>query len=85
LLYIQALETVQTMQDGVLISAAEGDIGCILGLGYPPYTGGPLSLIDTVGVERFVSECKRLAKKYGERFAPPKLLKKMAKEGKRFH
>jgi len=85
LLYIQALETVHTMQDGVLISAAEGDIGCILGLGYPPYTGGPLSLIDTVGVERFVAECKRLAKKYGERFTPPKLLKKMAKEGKRFY
>jgi len=85
LLYIQALETVHTMQDGVLMSAAEGDIGCILGLGYPPYTGGPLSLIDTVGVERFVMECKRLAKKYGDRFAPPKLLRKMAKDGKRFH
>jgi 3-hydroxyacyl-CoA dehydrogenase/enoyl-CoA hydratase/3-hydroxybutyryl-CoA epimerase len=67
------------------MSAAEGDIGCILGLGYPPYTGGPLSLIDTVGVERFVMECKRLAKKYGDRFAAPKLLRKMAKEGKTFH
>jgi 3-hydroxyacyl-CoA dehydrogenase/enoyl-CoA hydratase/3-hydroxybutyryl-CoA epimerase len=85
LLYIQALEVVQTMQDGVLESAAEGDVGCILGLGYAPWTGGPLSLIDTVGVGRFVSECKALAKRYGPRFDPPRLLRKMAKEGKGFY
>ena len=85
LLYIQALETVQTMQDGVLMSAAEGDIGCIFGLGYPPYTGGPLSLIDTVGVERFVAECRRLARQCGPRFNPPRLLRTMARQGERFH
>jgi 3-hydroxyacyl-CoA dehydrogenase/enoyl-CoA hydratase/3-hydroxybutyryl-CoA epimerase len=85
LLYIQALEVVQTMQEGVLESAAEGDVGCILGLGYAPWTGGPLSLIDTVGVERFVAECKAMAKKLGPRFDPPRLLKKMAKDRKTFY
>jgi 3-hydroxyacyl-CoA dehydrogenase/enoyl-CoA hydratase/3-hydroxybutyryl-CoA epimerase len=85
LLYIQALEVVQTMQEGVLEHAAEGDVGCILGLGYAPWTGGPLSLIDTVGVSRFVAECKALTKQHGPRFDPPRLLKKMAKEGRTFY
>jgi 3-hydroxyacyl-CoA dehydrogenase/enoyl-CoA hydratase/3-hydroxybutyryl-CoA epimerase len=85
LLYIQAIETVLTMQDGVLTSAAEGDIGCIFGLGYPPYTGGPLSLIDTIGAEPFVAECRRLARRYGPRFKPPRLLRTMARTGGRFH
>ena len=73
------------MQEGVLTSAAEGDIGCIFGLGYPPYTGGPLSLIDTIGAESFVAECRRLARRYGPRFAPPRLLRTMAKKGERFY
>ncbi len=50
-----------------------------------PWTGGPLSLIDTVGVGRFVAECKALAKQHGPRFDPPRLLKKMAKEGRTFY
>ena len=50
LLYIQALETARCMEEGVLRSAHEADLGSILGWGFPAYTGGTLSFIDTIGV-----------------------------------
>ena len=62
LLYIQALETARCYEEGVLRSVHEADLGSILGWGFPAYTGGTLSFIDTVGPAKFVAECKRLAK-----------------------
>lgn len=50
LLYIQALETSRCMEEGVLTNAADGDLGSVLGWSFPTYTGGTLSLIDTVGL-----------------------------------
>jgi len=85
LLYVQALDAVRCMEEGVLTDPEDGDVGGIFGLGFAPYTGGPLSLIDTVGVAKFVEECDALAKKYGERFAPPKLLRDMAAKGETFY
>ncbi len=70
LLYIQALETARCFEEGVLRSVHEADLGSILGWGFPAYTGGTLSYIDTIGPEKFVAECKRLARAYGERFRP---------------
>ncbi len=72
LLYIQALEAARCYEEGVLRSVHEADLGSILGWGFPAWTGGTLSFIDTVGPARFVAECKRLAKRYGERFKPTK-------------
>jgi 3-hydroxyacyl-CoA dehydrogenase / enoyl-CoA hydratase / 3-hydroxybutyryl-CoA epimerase len=69
LLYIQALETARCFEEGVLRSTHEADLGSILGWGFPAFTGGTLSFIDTVGPAKFVAECKRLAKLYGERLA----------------
>ncbi len=85
LLYAQALDAVRCMEEGVLTNPEDGDVGGIFGLGFAPYTGGPLSLIDTVGVAKFVQECDALAKKYGERFTPPKLLRDMAAKGETFY
>ena len=85
LLYAQALDAVRCMEEGVLTAPEDGDVGGIFGLGFAPYTGGPLSLIDTVGVAKFVRECDALAKKYGERFTPPKLLRDMAAKGEMFY
>ncbi|HIO67948.1 MAG TPA: 3-hydroxyacyl-CoA dehydrogenase [Flavobacteriales bacterium] len=85
LLYRQAVEAVRAHEDNVITSAVDGDIGSILGIGFPPYTGGAFSFIDWIGLEEFVSECSRLADQYGERFAPPELLQKMAAEGKSFY
>lgn len=70
LLYVQALESARCLQEGVLTCAADGDLGSILGWGFPSYTGGALSLIDQVGIARFVGECRRLADLYGARFEP---------------
>jgi 3-hydroxyacyl-CoA dehydrogenase / enoyl-CoA hydratase / 3-hydroxybutyryl-CoA epimerase len=84
LLYRQALETVQCLEEGVLITKNDADIGSIFGWGVPPYTGGIINLIDTVGVEKFVEECEDLAKKYGERFKPTPTMVEMAKNNETF-
>ncbi|MEL7310057.1 MAG: 3-hydroxyacyl-CoA dehydrogenase NAD-binding domain-containing protein [Pseudomonadota bacterium] len=85
LLYVQALDTVRCLDEGVLTHPADGDIGSILGWGFPPYTGGTLSLIETVGLQTFVDECDRMAAAYGERFAVPDSLRQRAKEGRGFY
>ena len=85
LLYIQALETARCMEEGVLTDAADGDLGSILGWGFPPWTGGTLSFIDTVGIMAFVAECQRLAKAYGPRFAPSAWLEQRAASGQTFY
>jgi 3-hydroxyacyl-CoA dehydrogenase/enoyl-CoA hydratase/3-hydroxybutyryl-CoA epimerase len=85
LLYIQALETARCVEEGVLMESADGDLGSILGWGFPPWTGGTLSFIDTVGTQAFVRECERLANLYGPRFAPSEWLKKRAASGQTFY
>ncbi|MCC7488611.1 MAG: 3-hydroxyacyl-CoA dehydrogenase, partial [Gammaproteobacteria bacterium] len=81
ILYIQALETARCHEEGVITAPADADIGAILGWGFPSWTGGTLSLIDTVGPATFVAECERMAKAYGPRFAPTEGLKRMASRG----
>jgi 3-hydroxyacyl-CoA dehydrogenase/enoyl-CoA hydratase/3-hydroxybutyryl-CoA epimerase len=85
LLYAQALDAARCMEEGVLTDPEDGDIGGIFGLGFAPFTGGPISLIDTVGIAKFVAECDALAQKYGERFLPPNLLRDMAAKGETFY
>ena len=85
LLWIQALESAHCLEEGVIESAADGDVGSVLGWGFPAFTGGALSLIDTVGVAAFAAECDRLAGSAGPRFAPPALLRGMAARNARFH
>jgi 3-hydroxyacyl-CoA dehydrogenase/enoyl-CoA hydratase/3-hydroxybutyryl-CoA epimerase len=84
-LYVQALETARCYEENVVTDPADADIGAILGWGFAPWTGGPLSLIDTVGAAEFVRECDRLAQKYGERFTPNALLRRMAETGETFY
>jgi 3-hydroxyacyl-CoA dehydrogenase/enoyl-CoA hydratase/3-hydroxybutyryl-CoA epimerase len=85
LLYVQALETARCYEEGVVTSGAEADLGAVLGWGFPAWTGGPLSLIDTVGAAAFVAECQRLAKRHGARFKPPRGLLERAKSGEPYH
>jgi 3-hydroxyacyl-CoA dehydrogenase/enoyl-CoA hydratase/3-hydroxybutyryl-CoA epimerase len=85
LLYRQALEAARCFEEGVVTDPRDADVGAILGWGFAPWTGGPLSLIDTVGVAAFVETCDRLASTYGDRFAPPKLLRDMAGRGEGFY
>jgi 3-hydroxyacyl-CoA dehydrogenase / enoyl-CoA hydratase / 3-hydroxybutyryl-CoA epimerase len=85
LLYVQSLETVRCLEEGVLTHPADGDLGAVFGWGFPAWTGGTLSLIDTVGVGEFVAECDRLSKQVGLRFAPSQQLREMAAQGRGFY
>jgi 3-hydroxyacyl-CoA dehydrogenase / enoyl-CoA hydratase / 3-hydroxybutyryl-CoA epimerase len=85
LLYIQALEAARCYEEGIVTSPAEADLGSVLGWGFPAYTGGTLSFIDTLGPAKFVSECRRLERKYGERFRPSQALLRRAKSGELFY
>ncbi len=84
-LAIQALETARCFEEGVITHAEDGDIGSIFGWGFPPYTGGTLSYIDTMGVREFVAECDRMAKAYGERFKVSSWLRERAVKSQPFY
>lgn len=78
LLYRQAVEAARCFEEGVVRTRRDADVGSILAWGFPPYTGGALSFIDYVGIQRFVAELERLANTYGERFAPTEALREAA-------
>ena len=84
-LYIQSLETARCLEEGVLTHAADADVGALLAWGFPSWTGGPLSLIDTVGLPNFVAQCKAMAERYGRRFAPSVWLSQRAQRGEAFY
>ena len=85
LLYIQALETTRCVEEGVVTHSADADLGSVLGWGFPLWTGGTLSFIDTVGMRNFVAECDRLAQLYGPRFAPSAWLRARAERNEKFY
>jgi 3-hydroxyacyl-CoA dehydrogenase/enoyl-CoA hydratase/3-hydroxybutyryl-CoA epimerase len=73
MLFIESIETVKCLDEGVIESVADANIGSILGIGFPGWTGGVLQYINGYdgGVAGFVARCRELAEKYGERFEPP--------------
>jgi 3-hydroxyacyl-CoA dehydrogenase/enoyl-CoA hydratase/3-hydroxybutyryl-CoA epimerase len=77
MLFAEALETQKCLDEGVLTSTADANIGSIMGIGFPPYTGGSAQYIvgyqgaGGTGKEAFVARAKELAAKYGDRFLPP--------------
>ena len=85
LLYAQAIETVRCIDEGVVTHPADADIGSIFGWGFPPYTGGTISYIETEGLKEFVAEADRLAETWGERFTVPDSLRSMAEKGQTFY
>ena len=85
LLTIQALEAARCFEEGVILDPRDADVGAILGWGFAPYTGGPISYIDGMGAAAFVKRCNALAKAHGPRFTPNKLLKDMAAKGNSFY
>lgn len=81
LLYRQAIETARCLEERVLTTVHDGNIGSIFGIGFPAWTGGALQYINCVGAAAFVARAKQLARRYGRRFAPPRLLRRLADEG----
>ena len=84
LLFPQVLEAVRIMEEGVMTSVGDGNIGSIMGIGFPPHTGGVFQCVNAYGVQAFVDRANALATKYGEVFAPPQLLLDMAAKGEAF-
>jgi 3-hydroxyacyl-CoA dehydrogenase / enoyl-CoA hydratase / 3-hydroxybutyryl-CoA epimerase len=84
-LTIQALEAARCFEEGVITDPRDADVGAILGWGFAPFTGGPVSYIDTVGAAAFVDRCDAFAAKYGDRFKPNQLLRDMAAKHETFY
>ena len=85
LLFVQSVDAARCLEEGVLSDPRDGDVGSILGWGFPACTGGAISFIDYVGAGAFVRECERLRAVHGERFAPPDSLREMAASGGAFY
>ncbi|MGC8203559.1 3-hydroxyacyl-CoA dehydrogenase NAD-binding domain-containing protein [Aliiroseovarius sp. PTFE2010] len=85
LMMSQVLEAVRALEDGVLMDIREGDVGAILGWGFAPWSGGPLSWLDIIGAAKAVEICDDLTEKFGERFTCPALLRDMAAKGDTFY
>ncbi|MFF6788567.1 3-hydroxyacyl-CoA dehydrogenase/enoyl-CoA hydratase/3-hydroxybutyryl-CoA epimerase [Streptomyces filamentosus] len=86
MLFSEALDTVRLLEEGVLTSVADANIGSIMGIGFPAWTGGILQYVNGYegGVAGFVARARELAETYGERFAPPALLVEKAERGETF-
>ena len=85
LMFIQSLEAVRALEEGVLEDIREGDVGAILGWGFAPWSGGPFSWLDMLGATRAVEICDHLTAEHGARFKAPALLRDMAAKGQTFY
>lgn len=78
-------EAMICLQDQVIGSAKEGDVGAVLGLGFPTHKGGPFSYVDSAGAGDILKKLHNLSVRYGTRYTPPVLLKNMAVGGNKFY
>jgi 3-hydroxyacyl-CoA dehydrogenase/enoyl-CoA hydratase/3-hydroxybutyryl-CoA epimerase len=78
-------EAAWCLEEGILKSPTDGDLGAILGLGCPPFLGGPFRYLDQEGVQNIVDRLNTFTEEFGPRFKPAQILLDYAKEGKRFH
>ena len=78
-------EAVLCLQEGILRDPMSGDLGAIMGIGFPPFEGGPFRYVDRVGAKEIVSQMDSLSSKYGKRFEPCTLLREKATAGAKFH
>jgi 3-hydroxyacyl-CoA dehydrogenase / enoyl-CoA hydratase / 3-hydroxybutyryl-CoA epimerase len=91
MLFAEALETAKCFEEGVIESSAAANIGSIMGIGFPPNTGGAAQFMTgyqnpdddsaPIGLNAFVTRADELAKKYGERFEPTPWLRDLAENG----
>jgi 3-hydroxyacyl-CoA dehydrogenase/enoyl-CoA hydratase/3-hydroxybutyryl-CoA epimerase len=91
LIFSMSLDTVRCLEEGVLRTVPDANIGSIFGIGFPPMLGGAIQAINgwetpdgRIGVEAFTERAQELAQKYGDRFEPPALLLEKAKNGEKF-
>ncbi len=78
-------EAVRCLEEGILRSPRDGDIGAVFGLGFPPFRGGPFRYLDANGVGRIASRLEQLLDRHGERYSPAPLLAEKASDAKGFY
>ena len=79
------LEAIHCLQDGIIASPRDGDIGAVFGVGFPPFRGGPFKWMDAEGLPTIVEKLQALEAEHGPHFAPPKILLDKAAKGETFH
>ena len=84
MLFVQVIETIRCYEENVVTSVEDANIGSIFGWGFAPFKGGTLQFVNDYGIQEFEKQAQKLAKKYGERFAPPELLIEMAANNQTF-
>ena len=84
LLFVQVLEALWCLQEGVITSVAEANLGSIYGWGFPSVRGGVLHFVNDYGVKQFVEKCKIYEKLHGQRFKAPKILRGMVDNNQQF-
>jgi 3-hydroxyacyl-CoA dehydrogenase/enoyl-CoA hydratase/3-hydroxybutyryl-CoA epimerase len=86
MLFSEALETLTCLDEGVIESVADANIGSILGIGFPGWTGGVVQYIKSYegGIAGFAARASQLAERYGQRFEPPDSLVEKAKSGETY-
>ena len=84
LLFRQVIETLKCLQSNVLRTVADGNVGSIIGIGAPVWTGGFIQFVNTYGLENFQTRCGELAAKYGERFVCPQIVEDKIFTGETF-
>ncbi|MFJ6294069.1 3-hydroxyacyl-CoA dehydrogenase NAD-binding domain-containing protein [Streptomyces griseoviridis] len=86
MLFVEALDAVRCLAEGVLVSVADANVGSLLGIGFPAWTGGVLTYVNGYpgGLPGFLTRARELRDRHGDRFAPPDLLVRMAANGETF-
>jgi 3-hydroxyacyl-CoA dehydrogenase/enoyl-CoA hydratase/3-hydroxybutyryl-CoA epimerase len=78
-------EAARCLEEGILRSPRDGDIGAVFGIGFPPFRGGPFRYVDSEGAEAIVRRLQALDQRFAPRYTPAALLVEMARDGKRFY
>ncbi|AUX94207.1 fatty acid oxidation complex subunit alpha FadJ [Mixta gaviniae] len=78
-------EAARCLDEGIIRSARDGDIGAVFGIGFPPFLGGPFRYMDSLGAANVVNTLARLMHQYGDRFAPCEALRQRAERGENFY
>lgn len=84
LLYIMAIESIRCLEENVITSSQDGNVGSVFGIGYPAWTGGALQYVNHIGLNEFIKQANQLTESFGARFTPPKLLLSKAQNNQRF-
>jgi 3-hydroxyacyl-CoA dehydrogenase/enoyl-CoA hydratase/3-hydroxybutyryl-CoA epimerase len=78
-------EALRCYEEGIIRSARDGDVGAVLGVGFPAFRGGPFRYVDVLGATEVLRRMRVLEQRFGARFEPASVLVEMARGGKRFY